>query len=206
MLLFFSFAQECYEHFPDSIIFYIPQLVTFLLYGAFLNSSELEGFLLDKCARNVHFAHRMFWFLRAWCARADGAVIENNSEVQVITQILKKVCRRGEGPASLLQVGRGPGEDLSNVISSTSTSNAITIGAFREMVGGYQQLSREVSGKASCGMGQNGAEWEAESGKKPNGENRREKANENKKIKKRKCSQSGETNALNPAAIASEQQ
>eukprot|EP00816_Leptocylindrus_hargravesii_P008562 CAMPEP_0196821118 /NCGR_PEP_ID=MMETSP1362-20130617/77858_1 /TAXON_ID=163516 /ORGANISM="Leptocylindrus danicus, Strain CCMP1856" /LENGTH=1158 /DNA_ID=CAMNT_0042200195 /DNA_START=65 /DNA_END=3538 /DNA_ORIENTATION=+ len=49
------------------LMFYIPQLCTFLIFGAFLNSRELEAFLLDKCSKNLFFAHRMYWFLMAWC-------------------------------------------------------------------------------------------------------------------------------------------
>lgn len=47
-------------------IFFIPQICTFLIYGAFLNSHELEAFLLDKCRRNLRFAHGVYWFLLAW--------------------------------------------------------------------------------------------------------------------------------------------
>ena len=50
----------------EDLIFFIPQLCTFLIYGAFLNSHELESFLLDKCKRNLRFAQRVYWFLLSW--------------------------------------------------------------------------------------------------------------------------------------------
>ena len=49
------------------LTFYVPQLLTFLLHGAYLNSHDLETWLLGKCKLNVNFAHRFFWFLRSWC-------------------------------------------------------------------------------------------------------------------------------------------
>lgn len=52
------------------IIFYVPQLLSFLLHGALYCSPQLEEWILDKCRRNIHFAHRCYWFLRAWCLEA----------------------------------------------------------------------------------------------------------------------------------------
>jgi len=51
----------------ESLIFYVPQLLSFLLHGALWCSPQLEDWILDKCYKNVHFAHRCYWFLRAWC-------------------------------------------------------------------------------------------------------------------------------------------
>jgi len=109
--------EECYELDPASIIFYIPQLVTYFLYSAYQNSSELEAFLLDKCSRNVHFSHRMFWFLRAWCVRTS--VAPGSKEESAILDLMREVKRRGEGPASLLMVGQGPGEDVNALVKAT---------------------------------------------------------------------------------------
>jgi hypothetical protein len=56
-----------------SLTFYIPQLWSFLLHGAYLNADKLELFLLDKCGGSKHqvrnhllFCHCSYWFLRAW--------------------------------------------------------------------------------------------------------------------------------------------
>ncbi len=51
-----------------AITFFVPQLLNFLLYGAYESGSiGLEDWILDKCRRNAFFAHRCFWYLRAWC-------------------------------------------------------------------------------------------------------------------------------------------
>ncbi|KAL3779168.1 hypothetical protein HJC23_002019 [Cyclotella cryptica] len=51
-----------------ALSFYAPQLLSFLLHGAYFDiSSKLEEWVLKQCSRDLHFAHRCFWFLRAWC-------------------------------------------------------------------------------------------------------------------------------------------
>jgi hypothetical protein len=51
-----------------ALAFYAPQLLSFLLHGAYLDiSAKLEEWILKKCGQDLHFAHRCFWFLRAWC-------------------------------------------------------------------------------------------------------------------------------------------
>ena len=59
-----------------ALTFFVPQLLSFLLHGAFQSSPQLEGWILEKCRRNVYFAHRCYWFLRAWCLHdvENGAV------------------------------------------------------------------------------------------------------------------------------------
>ena len=49
-----------------ALAFYSPQLLSFLLHGAFLSSPQLEQWVMNCCRTNVHFAHRCFWFLRSW--------------------------------------------------------------------------------------------------------------------------------------------
>jgi hypothetical protein len=52
----------------QSITFFVPQLLSFLLHGAYYEAdpTKLEAWILDKCTSHVHFAHRCYWFLRAW--------------------------------------------------------------------------------------------------------------------------------------------
>ena len=51
-----------------ALSFYAPQLLSFLLHGAYFDiSSKLEEWILKKCGQDLHFAHRCFWFLRSWC-------------------------------------------------------------------------------------------------------------------------------------------
>lgn len=54
--------------------FYVPQLLTFLLHGAYHNAHDLEEWILSKCRVNIHFCHKCYWFLRAWCL--DGSHAE----------------------------------------------------------------------------------------------------------------------------------
>jgi len=65
-----------------ALSFYAPQLLVFLLHNAYLNTGRLEIWLLDKCRTNIQFAHRCFWFLRAWCLQ-DGVnkLEDDGSEV-----------------------------------------------------------------------------------------------------------------------------
>jgi hypothetical protein len=49
-----------------ALMFFIPQILSFLLHGALESSPELEDWILDKCRMNVFFAHKCYWFLRAW--------------------------------------------------------------------------------------------------------------------------------------------
>lgn len=74
--------DEVFAHDPSSIEFYIPQLVTFLLYGAFWSSASLQAFLLDKCSRSVTFAHRLYWFLNASCLSGSGINPEGLGQVR----------------------------------------------------------------------------------------------------------------------------
>jgi hypothetical protein len=51
-----------------ALSFYAPQLLSFLLHGAYFDvSAKLEEWILKKCGQDLHFAHRCFWFLRSWC-------------------------------------------------------------------------------------------------------------------------------------------
>lgn len=62
----------------DAAIFYVPQLLSFLLYNAFDTAPPLEEWILNHCRTNVYFAHRCFWFLRSWCLEV-GALKEEST-------------------------------------------------------------------------------------------------------------------------------
>jgi hypothetical protein len=73
-----------------SITFYVPQLLSFLLHGALYSSSDLEAWILRKCGQNIVFAHRCYWFLRAWFLEAPAEVLtprmsRQNSESQLLS-------------------------------------------------------------------------------------------------------------------------
>ncbi|KAL7472785.1 hypothetical protein ACHAXS_013146 [Conticribra weissflogii] len=58
----------------EALSFYAPQLLSFLLHGAYFDiSSKLEEWILKKCGEDLHFAHRCFWFLRSWCLGAGAS-------------------------------------------------------------------------------------------------------------------------------------
>jgi len=56
-----------------ALSFYTPQLLSFLLHGAFFDTSQLEGWILSRCGEDLRFAHRCFWFLRSWCLGEDAS-------------------------------------------------------------------------------------------------------------------------------------
>ena len=61
--------------------FYAPQLLCFLLHNAFLSTGKLEHWILDRCKTDVHFAHRCFWFIRAWYLQGSIYKLEQNNEL-----------------------------------------------------------------------------------------------------------------------------
>ena len=83
----------------EDLIFFIPQLCTFLIYGAFLNSHELESFLLDKCKKSLRFAHRVYWFLLAWSLELSHS---------------KLLTSGGKSSRFTLSRGHGSDGDISN--------------------------------------------------------------------------------------------
>ena len=52
-------------------------MLCFLLHNAFWMTGKLEKWILERCKTDVHFAHRCFWFLRAWCLQG-GIFIEED--------------------------------------------------------------------------------------------------------------------------------
>ena len=115
-----SELEQSYDADPDPTLHLIPQLLTFLLYGGYIDKEkELEDYLLSLCARDIIFAHRVFWFLRAWqhqeslysslstsSTRRTSITNLQPDEIASIGRLMKNVMRRGEGPASLLMVGQ----------------------------------------------------------------------------------------------------
>jgi phosphatidylinositol 4-kinase B len=63
----------------ESLNPYVPQLLSFLLHGAYDNTLALEEWLLQQCSENVFFAHRCVWFLRAWCLQVSPAPATANN-------------------------------------------------------------------------------------------------------------------------------
>lgn len=69
-----------------ALSFYAPQLLSFLLHGAFFEiSSKLEEWILKKCGQDLHFAHRCFWFLRSWCLGSSSQVHKSTSHARSLS-------------------------------------------------------------------------------------------------------------------------
>eukprot|EP00934_Nitzschia_sp_Nitz4_P005564 Nitzschia sp. Nitz4//scaffold19_size178191//8780//11686//NITZ4_001953-RA/size178191-processed-gene-0.2-mRNA-1//1//CDS//3329540607//5554//frame0 len=54
-----------------TLLNFVPQLLSFLLHGAYESSTDLEEWVLEMCRRNIFFAHRCYWFLRAWALESQ---------------------------------------------------------------------------------------------------------------------------------------
>jgi len=104
------------EDAADALVFYAPQLLSFLLHGAFLTSPVLEAWILDKCRTNIHFAHQCFWFLRAWCL-GQGSHAHSVVEADDMESI------NGEAPSLSSSVRRGSESNL-YLVDAVATSAA----------------------------------------------------------------------------------
>ncbi|KAL9181380.1 hypothetical protein ACHAXT_010185 [Thalassiosira profunda] len=68
-----------------ALSFYAPQILSFLLHGAYFDiSAQLEEWVLKKCSEDLHFAHRCFWFLRSWCL-GGSSVVRNPSHAHSLS-------------------------------------------------------------------------------------------------------------------------
>lgn len=70
-----------------ALMFFIPQLLSFLLHGAYESSPQLEEWILETCQKNLFFAQKAYWFLRAWALESSN--------------ILAGECQRNQGATRL---------------------------------------------------------------------------------------------------------
>lgn len=63
-----------------ALSFYAPQMLSFLLHNAFWMTGKLEKWVLDRCKIDIYFAHRCFWFLRAWCLQGGIFIAHKDLE------------------------------------------------------------------------------------------------------------------------------
>ncbi|CAB9500574.1 Phosphatidylinositol 4-kinase beta [Seminavis robusta] len=89
----------------QSLTFFVPQLLSFLLHGAYYEAdpTKLEQWILDKCERHAHFAHRCYWFLRAWSLEQPAYHPTTNNSTSPFQQYSP-----GNSTASLQQQGTTP--------------------------------------------------------------------------------------------------
>jgi len=59
-----------------ALLLFVPQLLSFLLHGAYESSYQLEEWILETCRKNLFFAHQCYWFLRAWSL--ESSIISTN--------------------------------------------------------------------------------------------------------------------------------
>ena len=55
-----------------NMTFYVPQLATFFMKGGFEHSDKLQQLFLHISARDPRFAHRLTWFLLAFCTYEES--------------------------------------------------------------------------------------------------------------------------------------
>jgi phosphatidylinositol 4-kinase len=97
---------------------FVPQLLSFLLHGA--NSTDLEEWILNACRHNIYFAHRCYWFLRAWSLESQKtsngvpARLSSFSSLASFDDVDKQVPQNGEEktPGNLLPEERAVIEEL----------------------------------------------------------------------------------------------
>ena len=62
-----------------ALMLFVPQLLSFLLHGAYESSHPLEEWILETCSKNLFFAHKCYWFLRAWSLETTSISISQGS-------------------------------------------------------------------------------------------------------------------------------
>jgi hypothetical protein len=115
---------------PETFEFYIPQLIVFLLYGSFDVTSLLQEALLEICESSLTFAHKLHWFVVAFCLSGAGIGPEGVSALHLFLQEIEArgiiSARRvkavlatdpsSQSPASHLLNGHGEGEEKMSLL------------------------------------------------------------------------------------------
>ena len=58
-----------------ALMLFVPQLLSFLLHSAYESSHPLEEWILETCKKNLFFAHKCYWFLRAWSLETSSVAV-----------------------------------------------------------------------------------------------------------------------------------
>ena len=69
-----------------ALMLFVPQLLSFLLHGAYESSHPLEEWILETCKKNLFFAHKCYWFLRAWSLETSSVAIHNEGSSNELPQ------------------------------------------------------------------------------------------------------------------------
>ncbi|GMH84929.1 hypothetical protein TrVE_jg10193 [Triparma verrucosa] len=97
-----------------AMTFYVPQLATFFMKGGFEHSDKLQQLFLFISARDPRFAHRLMWFLLAFCSYDEAnpseqslmLAIEANGGISVekLANLLKAKMKTPENDKSAVVV------------------------------------------------------------------------------------------------------
>lgn len=90
-----------YERNPPAFEFYLPQLCSFLLHGAFVQSPQLCVILLEKCSLSHVFAHKVLWYLQSYCVASPAFPTEENNKR--VKMLIEEVADRGSAPARAIE-------------------------------------------------------------------------------------------------------
>jgi hypothetical protein len=107
------------------LTFYVPQLLSFLLHGALWCSPQLEDWILQKCRQNIHFAHRCYWFLRAWCLEVPVEIPTPAISRQNTSEGLVPFLDEPSSPQNAASVCSGRTERLASVRSSARSDKLL---------------------------------------------------------------------------------
>ncbi|KAL3667085.1 hypothetical protein V7S43_008027 [Phytophthora oleae] len=90
----------------DEFEFYLPQMCSFLLLGAFARSPQLCAMLLRKCSVSHVFAHKMLWYLQSYCLHNPAFATE--ADYQRVQMLIEDVSERGMAPAMVVACPPSP--------------------------------------------------------------------------------------------------
>lgn len=95
-------VEQIFLQSPDEILFFIPQFVVYLLYGAFELETALQQSLLRMCRENLTFAYKCEWYLQSFCLPWHMPSATTNHEEnrddswQLVFNLIQLVRREGE--------------------------------------------------------------------------------------------------------------
>jgi hypothetical protein len=92
--------EDKFENYPEQVIFYIPQLAVFLLYGSFETSRMLQISILDICEKSLVFSHKLYWFINAFSLSEAGVTQEG---VIVLRQLMTLIEQHGNQSSSYMK-------------------------------------------------------------------------------------------------------
>lgn len=87
--------QAAFDREPTSVVFHSLQLSAFALFGAYPDAPRLRALLLQMCAAEIAFAHRLHWYLEAF-AKAPGLRLTTEAAlaVEALRDDVSRAARR----------------------------------------------------------------------------------------------------------------